>query len=109
MARSSIRTCACCGHPLPDDSVLGALTPLQQRVFFAIKRAGSAGIQSTRVMDVVYAEDPNGGPENQNIIAVVAKQMNKRLARFGLVLRGRRGPGGYYTLEKLENTDASPD
>lgn len=102
-----MKTCECCGHPLPDDSVLGALTPLQRRVFTAIKRAGRAGIPSRELMDIVYANDPTGGPASTNIIAVVARQMKDRLAPFGLTLRGRVGRGGYYTLETLGEANAA--
>lgn len=97
-----VEVCPCCGNPMPDDSVLGALTPLQKRVFSAIKRAGQAGVPGTQLMGIVYAGDPTGGPDNRNIIAVVAKQMNPRLERFGLKLVGKRGHGGFYVLRTLE-------
>ena len=98
----SIKVCQCCGHPLPPDNVLQALTPLQQRIFLAIKRAGPGGIGSRDIMDIVYANDPTGGPESTNIVPVVVKHMRDRLAPHGLAIRGRRGPGALYRLEKIE-------
>jgi hypothetical protein len=102
-----VRTCKCCGHPLPDEGVLAALTPLQRRVFTAIQRAGPAGVPASQLMDIVYADDPTGGPVSTNIISVVANQMKPRLIPFGVQLRGKRGAGGYYVLEKLEGKDAA--
>lgn len=95
------RTCESCGHPLPDDSVLSVLSPLQQRIFLAIKRAGRSGIPGTEVMNAVYANVRNGGAVSLNIIAVSVRKINPKLEPFGLFLKGRRGAGGYYTLEKL--------
>lgn len=100
-----VDVCHCCGMPIPGDKVLDALTGLQQRVFTAIKRAGQAGIAGPRLMDVVYADDPSGGPDNPNIISVVATQMNPRLERFGLKLVGKRGPGGGFVLRTLEQVE----
>lgn len=101
-----VEVCPCCGHPVLDiDDVLTALTPLQKRVFKAIKRAGAGGVPGPQLMDIVYADDPTGGPESTNIIAVVAKQMNSRLVRFGLKLVGKRGAGGFYTLKTLEQVE----
>lgn len=91
----------------PDDGVLAVLTPLQRRVFLAIQRAGKAGITCSKIIDTIYAGDPNGGPESSNIVSVVANQMKPRLQAFGLTLRGKRGPGGYYMLVELEGNDGA--
>jgi hypothetical protein len=94
-------SCKCCGHPIVSDEISAALTPLQRRIFNVVKNAGTAGIRGKDVMDIVYADDINGGPDNTNIIAVVASQANRRLVRFGVKISGRRGPGGGLKLEKL--------
>ena len=94
--------CNCCGHPIVGDDVSETLTPLQQRIFNGIKRAGAAGISARDLMDIVYADDANGGPENTNIISVVINQMAPRLALFNLKIKGRRGPGGGLTLVRMD-------
>ncbi len=93
--------CKCCGHPIIDDGVGVVLTPLQRRIFNIVRRAGKAGIAGKDVMTEVYAADPGGGPDSTNIIAVVASQMNQRLAQFSIKIQGRRGPGGVFTLERM--------
>lgn len=97
----TVPVCKCCGHPLPPDEIGKALTPLQYRIFNVIKRAGPAGIAARDIMDIVYADDPTGGPEYLNIIPVVVHQMRGRLAKLDLAIRCRRGPGATYKLEKL--------
>ena len=94
--------CKKCGFPIVPDEIDIVLTPLQKRIFHLVKRAGAAGIAGWDLMDMVYMHDINGGPESSNIIAVVCTQMNKRLLQFGLQVKGRRGPGGYFALQKVE-------
>lgn len=93
--------CKCCGHPLAPKDAVNVLTPLQQRIFTCVRRAGTNGIASRDVFDIVYQDDANGGPENMNIISVVANQANRRLAPFGLKITGKRGPGGRLTLQRV--------
>jgi hypothetical protein len=88
----NVTACECCGHPVVADEIERVLTPMQARIFKAVKRAGAAGVSSKDIMGIVYADDPNGGPENTNIIAVVANQANKRLAPLGLKITASRGP-----------------
>lgn len=97
-----VKICQCCGHPLPEYGVRAVLTNLQLRIFDAVAHAGQAGIPAQRIMDVVYADDPSGGPESHNIIAVVRRQMEPQLMAYGLKIKTRRGPGSpHWTLEKL--------
>lgn len=97
-----VTLCKDCGHPIVGDDLNASLTPLQRRIFDAVKRSGSAGIGSRDIMDIVYADDINGGPDDTNIIAVVIKQMAPRLARFNLKITGSRGPGAVFTLAALD-------
>lgn len=93
--------CKCCGHPIVSDEIGVVLTPLQRRIFNIVRSAGTAGIRGKDIMEIVYANVLDGGPDSTNIIAVVASQANRRLAQFNLKLQGRRGPGGLFTIEKL--------
>lgn len=92
--------CGSCGHPLPDDVVLAALTPLQRSIFSAVKSSGRKGITGKQLIEVVYANDVSGTPNSPNIVSVVVRHINIRIEKFDLFITGRRGPGGYYTLEK---------
>lgn len=98
--------CKCCGHPIVADEIGVVLTPLQRRIFNIVKTAGTAGIRGKDIMELVYANVSNGGPDSTNIIAVVASQMNRRLAQFNLKIKGRRGPGGMFTLERVPRTQS---
>lgn len=96
-----VPVCECCGFPLVADEIGVVLTPLQRRIFNIVKRAGAAGISSPEVMEMVYQNAPDGGPDSTNIVAVVCNQMNKRLKQFNLKVQGRRGPNGFITLQRL--------
>ena len=102
-----VPVCKCCGFPLVADELGVVLTPLQNRIFKIVKRAGVAGIQANEIMEMIYQNAPNGGPDSNNIIAVVCGQMNKRLKQFNVKIKGRRGPGGYFSLQKLEGSRIS--
>ena len=95
-----MNTCNCCGHPLPDDDVTSCLTPMQIRIFTRVHRAGTNGIARKDLFDSVYADRADGGPLNENIIAVQALNMRQRLAPFGLTIRGSQGPGSRYYIRK---------
>jgi len=96
-----VPVCKCCGHPLVSDEIGVVLTPLQRRIFNVVKRAGTAGISGGDIMDEVYANTRDGGPDSTNIIAVVANHANKRLSQFNIKIQGKRGVGGRFTLEKI--------
>lgn len=100
-----VPVCKCCGHPIVADEIGVVLTPLQRRIFNVVRSAGAAGIRGKDVMDIVYANVSDGGPDSTNIIAVVANQMNRRLAQFSLKIQGRRGPGGLFTIERLPRVE----
>jgi hypothetical protein len=97
-----VRTCECCGHPLPNDEVELALPHVKRRIFQAVKRAGRRGASIDMIMDYVYGDDPSGGPESTNVLHVHRGKMQPTLAKFGLKLTvDRPGPGASWTLEKL--------
>jgi DNA-binding response OmpR family regulator len=51
------------------------------------------GISAEELRNLVWADDPAGGPEDRKTIHVHVSQLNKRLAVFGIAVRG--GTGGY--------------
>lgn len=94
--------CQCCGHPIiSEDPIVSALTPLQRRIFNIVKSAGVAGISASVILERVYADDINGGPDSSNVISVVVNQMNRRLAQFNLKIKGRGGPGSVFTIQQV--------
>lgn len=100
------RVCSCCGQTLPPKLDVGIyLTQLQQRLVERVHRAGKHGIQTSRLFDFMYGDDPNGGPSHGNdSLRVFIYQVNQRLKKVGKVIRspkGGRGCEGIYTLRDL--------
>ncbi len=93
------KICECCGHPLPDRHARLGLTRGQLRIFQIVEKAGTAGITRHDLMDKVYANDINGGPDSQNVLNVQKTKMNLRLLKHGLRIAST---GGHYTLWRLE-------
>jgi DNA modification methylase len=80
------------------------LSPLKARIFDVLWRNWRTGRLITRdqMMDLVYANDPNGGPESENIISVQVGLTREAIAPFGLTIKGRIG----YSLTTLEGVVA---
>lgn len=97
-----VKVCECCGHPLPDNSMESSLTPSQKRLFGIVRRAGTGGIAVADIMDVLYAQRSDGGPDSRNIVCVMAKQMRARLEVSGVTIVATRGPGSRYFIVPIE-------
>jgi hypothetical protein len=93
--------CKCCGHPLPESNAALGLTRGQQRLFQFVEKAGRAGITRHDLMDRMYANDPNGGPDSLNVLNVQKTNMNRRLLKHGLKITTSRGHYSMWRLEKI--------
>jgi hypothetical protein len=60
------------------------------------------GVTRRQVMDHVYAADPNGGPDCENVVSFHVTGMRPILEREGLTITCELGPGANYRLERLE-------
>lgn len=69
------------------------LPPHLATIFGELWKARSAKrlVNKTRLMFVLYGDDPDGGPESDNIIAVKLMHLRKAIAPLGLTVRGRFG------------------
>ncbi len=94
------KVCECCGHPMPEMEVLLDLTPMQQRLFVIVKRAGRAGIDGDSIIECLYAN--KNTPDSTNILSVMKQGMRPRLEKHGLKLTSRVGPGALWRLETLD-------
>src|SRR5262245_23440750 len=82
--------CAHCGQPvLPSHSI--PLPPLKSRILDLVRR--HPGIQAETLRELVWADDPNGGPEDRKAIHVHVHQLNRALEPYGLRVRGSRSFG----------------
>jgi hypothetical protein len=92
------KVCPCCKRPLPPKIIVGGR--IRQRVLDYV--AKSAGVTTQQIMDHVYADDPNGGPDSVNVITSTVRHINKRIKPYGLRIKGSGGPGSTYSLVRLE-------
>lgn len=79
------KTCKCCGQTLPSEEPFGVrLTPQQERIAIAVRRAGRHGILSDDLIDVLYSNDPNGGVDTaRTVLHVQINRLNKTLKPVG--------------------------
>lgn len=88
--------CPCCGQTLPPRTYPDLrLSPTQQRILDRVERAGPYGILSTDLLDHLYLDDRDGGPETgRKCLAAHVCHLNKKLAKKGK--RVSAPVGGYH-------------
>jgi DNA-binding response OmpR family regulator len=88
--------CSHCGQVvLPHNSI--PLPPLKARILDLVRR--HPGINAETLRTLVWASDPNGGPETHKTIHVHIHQLNRTLAQHGLRIRGSKSFG--YHIERI--------
>lgn len=102
--------CPACGQSLPQLEGINSdpstrvvirngrgiyLPPKQFPLFHCIFRAYPAGLPMERLVGLMYADDPEGGP---NKIRVRVCQLNERLRPLAMQITARGGPGSDYRL-----------
>jgi hypothetical protein len=102
-----IPVCPHCAFPVAPDRVAAIFVGKQRHLYEIVAAAGTAGIDSLRIMSELYADDPGGGPVSPNIVCVMVRNINKRLENHGLAIRGRSGHGSLYRL--TASTEISAD
>jgi hypothetical protein len=95
---NQLKICPQCQRPFPP--ALKVHGPVRQRIVNLI--AGRPdGITRREIIDAVYASDPNGGPDTENVISVLVKRANEDLADQGYRITSDGGPGSRYRLRRL--------
>ena len=94
-----VRTCECCGHPLPDLEIMLDLTNMQGRMFVAIQRAGRRGISGFALIEQIYKGKPPKSAHKG--LGVMKYNMEHVLQKHGLKMLARRGPGSIWRLEAI--------
>lgn len=81
------------------------LTRMQWDIFDRVQRAGRHGIPSDRLFDMLYANDPDGGPiSGKHAMYTRIFHLNNRLKSVNLIVRAPRAGQGCpaeYRLERL--------
>lgn len=74
---------------------------LRQRIYDYMVKYKTA--TSERLLNIIYADDRDGGPENANSsLHVTICKMNKILRAYGYQIRGKRGRGAFYRFVEID-------
>jgi len=102
--------CPTCGHDLdapPSVASLASarLRPQDRKIVDALSRAYPRAVRTSALVDALYGDDPNGGPEDPSqVIAVRIYTLRRLLPQFGWTVPNAkvgRGNYGEYRLEKI--------
>jgi DNA-binding response OmpR family regulator len=90
--------CSSCGQVIPPRNLFRD-QPVKRRIYEFIA-AHREGVTRQQIMDHVWSDDIDGGPEFANVVSVHIKAMRPTLEHEGLTISCARGPGSTYRLEK---------
>lgn len=101
-----MKICPHCRRPFAPPINFGGTK--RQRLYDYIAR-NPQGVTTLQCMEHVYADDPNGGPEDPNTISVQIRNINLILARLKSShrIRSTRGPGAVYRLVEEQKPPCS--
>jgi DNA-binding response OmpR family regulator len=89
--------CPACGQPtIPSDLLL---PPIKAKILELVRHRPGISAESLRTL--VWADDPDGGPEDRKVLHVHVNQLNRHLRDYGLQVRGSRSFG--YRLQSLHS------
>lgn len=97
---TALARCACCGQPVSFDieAVIARqrITRHQAKILRLLDRSGPLGAEA--LAGRIYADDPDGGPDNAaNAVWVYVSHLRRKLRREGATITWRRHEG--YRLE----------
>src|SRR5262249_24999707 len=86
--------CSHCGQPIAPTGL--RLPRIKRIILEAVKRR--PGISAEDLRSIVWADDPNGGPEDRKVLHVHVNTLNHLLAPDGMLLRSQ---GGGYQIRSI--------
>jgi hypothetical protein len=93
------QSCPTCHRPFPPRLTVHG--PVRQRIVDLIANRPD-GITRNEILNLAYADDPNGGPDDPNTISVLIKHANAELVTQGFrILPAWRGRGARYRLVRI--------
>jgi hypothetical protein len=91
--------CPTCQRPLAPQLVVRG--PVRQRIVDTVANRPD-GITRGELIDIVYADDIDGGPDTPNTVSVLIHLANQQLSRQGYRIESAwRGRGGRYRLVRI--------
>lgn len=101
--------CPTCGHSMnagraPIEALSGApLGRLERLIVNVLVRAYPRAISRQIIVDYIYGDDPNGGPDNpDNIVSVLMVKLRRKLPQYGWTIPNNRNGSGNYGRYRLE-------
>ena len=101
MARIKIKTCSTCGQIIPPE-IFFRNGSVKQRIYDCVSNT-RAPLRTEQIAEIVYVDDPDGGPNDFKVITVLICQMNKVLRPKGLHIHANRGRYATYMLEHYDS------
>lgn len=99
--------CPCCGQQMPGGLPVEALEnvyfpPTELKIVSALARTYPRGMTARALVDVVYADDPNGGPDGaEHSMRQFIHRARKRMQPYGWRVGGF-GRTGQLRLQRIE-------
>lgn len=98
--------CPHCGALMRDFSELDirAYTRLERRIIEALIQSGERHLSKRELVEQIYFDDPNGGPDwAESSISVRMVELRRKLAKNGWTIETRHGVG--YQLRKAADVE----
>ncbi len=99
--------CPHCHRPLhlPEELSTIQFSRLENRIVTFLAQTLGHEVPAERILDAMYGDDPDGGPEGGNkVLTVIAHRIRTKINPHGYTLRGHctggRHGGSAYTLTK---------
>ena len=92
----------CCPHCRQMFAVTADDIGIQGRVerrYYEVIARRPHGITSEELTNIVYAEDPNGGPTSFSIVKATVFRLNQKLKPLGLKIASTKGRGARFKLQ----------
>ena len=89
-----LEICSHCGQVIPPKGL--RLPRIKRIIFEAVQRRPD--ISAAELRDIVWADDPAGGPEDRKCLHVHVSQLNHLLAPLGIAVRSQ---GGGYRIRSV--------
>lgn len=113
--RTDVIRCPCCGHRVSSPSLeivvdVYGVTPLEARILGAIWRGRGMPVQTERIFDAMYEDDPDGGPSRVKMYAafkVALHHLRRRIAGSGIKVESAGYGRGYRLLVNRRSHDAN--
>lgn len=104
--RAEVIRCPCCGHKVTSPSLeivvdVYGVTPLEARILGAIWRGRGMPVQTERIFDAMYEDDPDGGPSRVKMYTafkVALHHLRKRISGSGIRIESAGYGRGYRLL-----------